>query len=60
MYVEANKGEHPGMKQNRILKNVREGEVKGRGSDGVLEDAFGRLNAIIDIIIWILGLTAKN
>jgi len=54
--VEANKGENiehsSRMKEVAILKNAREGKVKGQGINDSREDEFEELSATIDTIVW--------
>jgi len=54
--VEVNKGGKVGhssrMKEVAILKNAREGKVKGQGVDDSREDEFEEFNATIDTIVW--------
>jgi len=48
------------MKELAILKNTREGRMKGRGSENFPEGGFGGLDATIDSIIRIPELRAES
>ena len=43
-----------------MLKNTREGRVKGRGFDDFQEDGFERPSPTVDTIIWISELRMKS
>ena len=47
------------MKEVAILKNAREGRVKGRGSDDFRKNAFEGLNATIGAVVRIPRLSGE-